>query len=34
MNANEFILNVSAHTLEELAPYFEHHVARSWTDWG
>jgi hypothetical protein len=32
MNANEFIHNVSAHTLEELAPYKEQYVA--WTEDG
>jgi hypothetical protein len=29
MNAVEFIRNVSAHSLEELAPYVEKHVAWS-----
>ncbi len=29
MNANEFIRNSSAHTLEELAPYIDCHVAWS-----
>ena len=29
MNATEFILNCNAHTLEELAPYIDHHVAWS-----
>lgn len=29
MDANEFIRNCNAHTLEELAPYEEHYVAWS-----
>jgi hypothetical protein len=29
MNANDFIRNCNEHTLEDLAPYVEHHVAWS-----
>jgi len=29
MNSREFILNCNAHTAEEMAPYFEQHVAWS-----